>query len=410
MRYSYGRLRSARIRLRAAGAAVLAVSVLAGAGCGSESHAAKEQTIDLSKLDTGSYATKPKDATTSDPAATGRVLEGVRLGNVLPLASEIDPTLSHSAYVTNLFTDANSYDGLLKTDHFATDTPGFITGFATSGRPSTDGFLGSTLYNAVMIFDSDADATSAAAALAHSGFAQSNIVVEPLQSDQHPAAQIIWTASEQMLASWYPTGRFVIFTMIDQVENRVVDNNFKLAPEPPQLALADKAIDVTVDRLKKFQPTPPDKLAQLPLDPDGMRRLTLPRPPGDQTENAFTGTLDRHGALHTVGDTAKYQALFDRAGADAYSFGAGYLIRTRDTASAQTFLDTGFASKFRHPIDPPTGLPIAQCTNYHGPDDTSAPFICSFAYGRYVATVWSRQKQDAYQRISAQYAILANNK
>ncbi|WP_369636552.1 hypothetical protein [Nocardia sp. JMUB6875] len=411
MRHDLGRLRSARIGVRAAAATALAISVLVSAGCGSESHAAEKQSADLDKLDTGNYATKPQDQSISDPAKRGRVLEGLRLGNVLPIASEIDPTLTHNGSAKNLFTEANSFGDLIKVDHFSDDARGFIVGFATSGRPSEDVNLGYTLTDAVMIFDSDADATAAADALSRSGLAlKDGTAVDPLQSTQHPAARVIWAPTEQRLASWYPTGKFVIFTMIDQVENKSVEEAFGVAPEPAPLALADKAIDVTTDRLKNFQPTAPDQLSSLPNDSNGMLRLTLPRPAGDPTANALTGVLDQHGALHTVADTAKYQALFEKTGVEAFSYGAGILVKTRDAASAQTFLDTAFASRFKHRIDPPAGLPAAQCLKYHGPNDYVAPFTCNVAYGQYVATVWSQQQQDAYQRISAQYAILANNK
>ncbi|MFI1915075.1 hypothetical protein [Nocardia sp. NPDC020380] len=411
MRYSYGRLRSARIRLRAAGAAVLAVSVLASAGCGSESHAAKDQTIDLSKLDTGSYATKPTDATTSDPMTTGRELEAVRLANIFPLGSEIDPALIYNTAGTNVFTEANSFNDYVNVDHFTDDAKGFIAGFATSARPAQDPDLGYTLTNAAMVFDTDADAGSAATALARSGLKlKSGTEVDPVQSTKHPASQILWAPSQQRLASWTPIGKFVLFTMIDQAENYSVEQEFGLAPEPMPLTLADKAIDVTADRLKDFQTTPPDKLTGLPLDPDGMLRLTLQRPTGDQTTGGFPGTLNQHGMLHMVENLTYYRTVFDQTGVDRVSDGAGFLVRARDSASAQAFLDNVSVTRTQHPIDPPAELPIARCEKSHGPDPHAAPFHCYVAFGRYAATVWSQQLQDAYQRISAQYAILANNK
>ncbi|MGW4246851.1 DUF7373 family lipoprotein [Nocardia sp. NPDC004722] len=411
MRHGYGRLRSARIGVRAAAAAVLAVSVLASAGCGSESHAAENKTVDLSKLDTGSYPTKPKDATTSDPGKRGRMLEALRLGNILPLGSDIDPALVRNGSGTHAFVEANSFNKYLNVDHFVDDARGFIAGFATSARPSEDASLGYTLTNAVMIFDSETSATAAAAALAHSGFAlKAGTEVGPLQSSQHPAAQIIWAPAEQRLGSWYPSGKFVVFTMVDQVENVSVEQAFGVAPEPAPLALADKAIDVTIDRLKNFQPTSPDKLTGLPLDPDGMVRLTLPSPAGDLGGDGFPGAVDQHGIMHWMGDTVFYKALFDKTGVDRVSDGAGFLVRAKDEASARAFTDGVSTARFQQLIDPPAELPSARCVKYHGPDENAAPFHCYVAYGRYSATVWAMQQQDAYQRISAQYAILANDK
>ncbi|MFF0609195.1 hypothetical protein ACFYUD_11045 [Nocardia tengchongensis] len=390
----------------------MAISILASAGCGSESGAATEKSVDVSKFDTGSYPTKPQDPTTTDPAKRARLIEGLRLGDVLPVASDIDSTLVRNASSTNVFVEPYDFDDMINVDHFADDAPGFTVGFATSGRPAKDPFLGYTLTNAVMIFDSEPAAATAAAALVRRGFwmADKGAQVEPVQSTQHAGAQMIWAPTEQRFASWYPTGRFVIFTMVDQIENRVVEHDLGVPPEPAPLALTDKAIDITLDRLKTFQPTPSDKLTALPLDPDGMVRLVLPRPAGDQTANGFTGSLDHHGALHTVGDTAMYRALFDKTGVDSFGYGGGILVRTKDETAAQYFQDTAFVSRFQHQIAPPAGLPSARCTKYHGPDEHAAPFTCTVSFGRYVATVVSQQQQDAYQRISAQYAILANSK
>ncbi|MFE3188689.1 hypothetical protein ACFXHA_06740 [Nocardia sp. NPDC059240] len=410
-----GRLRSAGVLLRATAAATLAFCALASSGCGSESRAAEAKPLDLSKLDVGSYPTKPQDPTSTDPATRGRVIEALRLADAMPLAFEIDPALTEYVGGTHVFLKANSFAGYLNVDHFDSDTTGFISGFAAAAASSRESGHYS-LNNSVMIFDSDLAATNAAAALARSGLNLSSAKSAgiqpdsvPLQSNQHPAAQIVWSAHEQTFASWYPTGRYIIFTLILQPESSYLQNYWNAAPDPAPFALADKAIDVTAGRLKSFQPTPPDKLAGLPLDPDGMLRLTLPRPEGDQTANAFTGTLDAHGALYDEDDPVK-RALFDKTGVDNVSYGAGQLIRTRDADSAQSYFDAAFADRYHRPIDAPPGIPNARCVKYHGPDTHQFPFTCHVTFGRYVASVWSQQQQDVYQRISAQYAILANDK
>ncbi|GAB0107534.1 hypothetical protein JMUB6875_65280 [Nocardia sp. JMUB6875] len=412
MGFGTGRLRSTRIRLRAAAAAALAVSVLASAGCGSESSGAEDKTADLTKLDTGNYATKPTDPTTPDPAARARVIEALRLGNIMPLASEIDPELTTNTDVPHVFLKKNSFSGYLNVDHFDEDTPGFLSGFATAAQSPAEAGRRS-LDDAIMIFDSDTAATNAAAALARTGFDlkdEERAEVVPVQSNTYPGAQMLWNPKKQNLASWYPTGRFVIVTLIHNSENSYLQSYWNVPPEPAPIALADKAIEVTADRLKTFQATAPDKLAGLPLDPDGILRLTLARPDGDRTANAFNGTLDRHGALHKRDDPAKSRALFEQTGVDLVGFGAGELIRTRDTAAAQTYFDTAFVDKFQHRIDSPPGLPNARCVKYHGPRKSEFPFNCYVTFGRYVAAVWSQQLQDVYQRVSAQYAILANDK
>ncbi|MEC3955003.1 hypothetical protein VMT65_18320 [Nocardia sp. CDC153] len=398
---------STRARLHAA--VVVGLSIMVSAGCGTDS---RSERVDLGKLDTGSYATTPQDPKAADATVRARVIEALRLGNVMPVGSEVDPALTHNTDVAHVFVGKNSFSGYLNVEHFDSDTPGFVTGFATEAQaPAEAGRY--SLDNAVMIFDSDAAAAKAAEALARTGFdlkddERADLV--SLQSDRHPAAHIIWHPKKQNLASWYPMGRFVLVTVINQAEEFYLQSYWNAAPAPAPMALADKAIDVTADRLKSFQPTPPDKITGLPLDPDGILRLTLPRPEGDRTANAFPGALDKHGALHKADEPEVARALFERTGVDLVGYGAGELVRTRDSAAARTYFDTAFIDKFQHRIDSPPGLPNARCVKYHGPRQSAFPFTCYVTFGRYVASVWSQQQQDVYQRISAQYAILANDK
>ncbi|MFD6353541.1 DUF7373 family lipoprotein [Nocardia tengchongensis] len=411
MKNNFSRSRSARFRLCAA-AAMLVISAPATAGCGSESPATQDRTVDPTSLDTGSYATKPQHVTAADPVAQGRITEALRLGNALPLPSEVDSALADNAHGTHVLLNGYSYEGYITADHFDADTPGFISGFATAAKTKPNTGLYS-LDNAVMIFDNEADAANAAVALARTGFAlkeAERAEVVALQPTKNPNHRLLWDSKKQLLASWYPVGRFVIFTMVHNSENAYLQIYWNVAAEPAPLVLADKAIDVTTDRLKSFSATPADKIADLPIDPDGMLELTLPRPPGDRTADAFTGTLDQHGALHDADDPNASRARFDTVGVDIVSYGAGQLVRTRDDQAAQTYLETAFADRFHHRIDSPQGLPDASCVKYHGPDLTQFPFVCHVRFGRYVASEWSQQQQDAYQRISAQYAILANKK
>ncbi|MFE2995116.1 hypothetical protein ACFXG4_08925 [Nocardia sp. NPDC059246] len=416
MRHGYGRLRSARIGVRAAATAVLAISVLVSAGCGSESRAAEENPVDLSKLDTGNYGTKPRNVQAKNAAQIGRYLEALRLGNIMPLAQDIDPALTRNVPDVNPFTDGDSFladqlagntaaFGWLNMTEFDANTPGFVAGFQTGARSNEDSTISYELKDAVMVFESNDAAAAAASALARSGFGK-NEGTEPAHSATYPSAQIAWMAKDQALASWYATGKFVILALAINHENAMLGES----DQPGLLALSDKAISVTADRLKAFQPTPKDKLADLPLDPQGMIRMTLIRPAGDSTAFAFDGTLDAHGALHPDDDPNATRALFEKTGVDLVSYGAGQVVRTRDSTAAETYIADKSAVKFEHPIDSPSGLPGARCVEYRGPNQSAAPFSCFAAYGRYAAEVWSTQKQDVYQRISAQYAMLVNSR
>lgn len=416
MRYGYGRLRSARARMRVAAAAVLAVSVFASAGCGSDSHAGDQKTVDLSKLDVGAYATQPKDVKPNDPAKWARYLEAFRLASVMPLAQDIDPTLTYGVSDVSPFIEASDFAadalagsaavfGWLNMTEFDANTPGLVAGFQTGARSDDDSAIGIELKDAVMVFDSDSAATAAASALARSGFRDSD-GTGPGHSTQYPSAQITWQPKYQALASWYPTGKYVVLALAINHENSILGES----DQPGLISLTDKAISVTSERIKAFEPTPKEKLADLPVDPQEMLRVTLRHPAGDQSAFYFPGTLDAHGALLGASDPKFTKALLEKTGVDYSSFGAGVLVRARDSASAETYATDMAAVKYQHAIDPPPGLPDAHCVQYHGPNNFEFPFHCYTSFGRYAAELWSTQKQDVYQRVSAQYAILANSR
>ncbi|MEU0540296.1 hypothetical protein ABZ319_10530 [Nocardia sp. NPDC005978] len=411
MRYNDVRRRSAGRRLRATVAAALAVSVLAVTGCGSESDAGEPvPNIDLSKLDTGSYDTKPQVLAAKDPAKMARNLEALRLGDAMPLPQDIDPALTYGSTGGGPFTGADSFDsasifGWFDKTEFDANAAGLVAGFSTSARSNEDTDIAFGITAAVMVFDSDDAAAAAAIALGRKGF-NDNSKAQPAVPQRYSSAQLTWIPDYQVLASWYATGKYVINTLVrDNVKNQL-----KISDQGSLVALAERAVTVLSDRLRTFEPTPPDKLASLPIDPQGLMRLTLLRPNGDKTAAAFDGTLTTHGALHRWVDDTKTAAIFDRAGADYVGYGAGELTRTRDTQSARTFITDLSANKFQQRIDPPPGLPTALCFKYRGPATNEFPYNCYVSHGRYAAQVWSYHLQDAYQRVSAQYAILANDR
>ncbi|UGT39660.1 hypothetical protein LTV02_26845 [Nocardia yamanashiensis] len=410
------RLWPARFGQRAALALVLVITGLTSVGCGSESEAVNStsDSIDLSKLDVGPYSAGPTDVVPKDRAAMGRNLEALRLARVMPLPQEIDPALTYYAGDVAPFTRAEDFDGgavleLLDGERFAENTSGFVSGFHIRGQSSDDKSIAYNISAAAMLFETDEAASVAAPALARTGFTRNfkyGEGTEPAQSLQYPTAAVIWTPKMQTLASWYATGRFVIVAVALNRENVQLN----VSDQAGLVALADHTTSVIAERLKNFQPTPMDKLSELPVDPEGMLRLTLSRPTGDRTGYAVTGRLDSKTALQRSTDLARIRELYERTGVDYISYGAGELVRTRDAAAAGVYMKEISASRFLHRIEPPPGLPVALCEKYRGPRSRAFPYHCYVTHGRYAAEIWSQQQQDAYQRISAQYAILANDK
>ncbi|MGV9409154.1 DUF7373 family lipoprotein [Nocardia sp. NPDC003693] len=412
MLHGLGLSSSGVYRLRAALAATVAITILTTTGCGSESETseANPAPVDLGLLDTGSYNTKPQVLAANNAAVMARQLEALRLADAVPLPREIDPALAHFADVGGPFTSVKSFDdesifGWLNSSEFDTNTPGLVGGFHSSAKTNEDDSIATWVTNSVMIFDSESSATAAAVALARSGFNKPE-GSEPAASTRYPSARIMWKSKSQALASWYAEGRYVINTLVQNSENSALE----FSDQAGLIALADKAISVTTERLKSFQPTPPDKLADLPFDPQGMLQLTLLRPKGDNLAAAFEGVLSASGALHRSADVDADRRLYEQSGVDFISYGAVQLSRARDAAAAESMLHQAWPDRFVHKIESPPGLPNAVCTKYKGPNIYIIPFNCYVTNGRYLAASWSQQQQDAYQRISAQYAILANDK
>ncbi|WP_459955905.1 DUF7373 family lipoprotein [Nocardia sp. IFM 10818] len=390
--------------MRAVLAAATAVAVLATVSCGSESGAADVAAVDLTKLDTGSYPTQPQPWEPKDRDRAARILEALRLGNIMPVGNEVDPSLKFLSaakpFVDPGLSDHSGVFGWLNATDFTRNTPGYISGFVTTSKSSLDTLIATRLTNSVLIFDSETAATAAAVALGASGFAKNDDAV-PTRSTRFPAAVVLWQPKYQVLASWYATGKFVIIDLIVNQENGTLDHSDLGA----LLDLSDKAIEVTSARLKDFGPTAREKLTELPLDPAGMQRLTLPDPDAD-----WMGTLDSHGALHMAdGLDNRSPELYEKAGVDNVSFGAGELVRARDADAAADLMLASSRNRELVLIESPPGLSIARCLKYRGPKaSTTVPYYCYVSFGRYAARVWSDQLQDAQQRIAAQYAILVN--
>ncbi|MEV6771300.1 hypothetical protein AB0N05_22035 [Nocardia sp. NPDC051030] len=395
-----------RPHARAAVAAVLSALALVTVSCGSESDSDTGQSVDLAKLDVGNYPTKPQPWEPKDRTEAARNQEGLRLGDIMPVGEEIDPALKIPGATRPFLKAAKPTGGTmfswLNTSEFTNNTPGLVAGFGAAAESNLDREISTRLSNNVLLFDSDAAAASAASALARSGFEKSSGGPAQTRSTQYPTASVMWLTEYQVLASWYATGRFVIVEVVEEHTNVLL----KQPDQTPLLALADKAISVTADRLKAFQPTPKDKLADLAVDSEGMLQRSL------RTADAtFTGTLDAHGALHMAdGLDSRSSALYEKTGVDIVGFGGRELFRARDSAAAATLVRESTTNRVLVAAESPPELPQARCVKYRGPVTSTVPYYCNVSYGRYAARVWSDQLKDAQQQIAAQYAILVNSK
>ncbi|MBF6099182.1 hypothetical protein IU510_13955 [Nocardia cyriacigeorgica] len=397
-------------RFRAVIGLLLACAVVA-TSCGSDTEAAAPA-VDLTQLDVGGYPTLPRQLGAPKNKDVPRLVEAQRLANIMPLPVEIDPRFGYQGPGTRTFllpgeAHLSPIHRWISEEHFADDAKGFISGFSATAQSTKASALATTLSSNVLIFTDAAAATDAAAKLSRARFLRDDKgPVEPVKLDTFPAAHVRWQPSQQTLASWLAQDEFVIVTIAYNAEALMLGES----DLPGLSALAEKAITATSTSLEKFEPTPADKLMENSIDPDGMRSISLARPVGDSFVNV-PGTYDLHGSLHSPTDPVERKQELVDAGVDRVAHDAGELYRAADAESAQELKDkSSQLNRMFRSAPAPKGLPQATCTEYKGPAQGAIRFYCHVAYDRYYAFMAAEQLLDAQQRISAQYAILANSK
>ncbi|WP_062994200.1 DUF7373 family lipoprotein [Nocardia mikamii] len=388
-------------------AAAVAALTLAATGCGSDPTPAPaaEPTVDLNGLDVGPYDATPRDMGKPTNPGQAAFYEAERLGSTMPLPMDIDPAFTHTGKLDTLvFLDPKTSVMKDFTDlsNFAEDAPDLISGFASYGRDDPDN-LGSELVNAAMIFPTEQRATEVAAALERRDFGrdpQTQAVAIP----NYPLAHAHWVPTKQAINNWYPAGRLVVFTSVyDQAKNW-----FNKVDLPALVSRVQKSLDTVLPALATFQPTPPDKLMDHPIDIDGMLGRTMIRPKEATGEwlNPPGVYLGRAG-LHFSSDPGESRVWYDRDGVDRFADYGNEVYRARDTAAAADVRDElGGAEKHFKQAAAPRNLPVAKCREYNGKEKLAVRFYCSVYYGRYASLAWGEQLLDAQQRISAQYTIL----
>ncbi|MFB8280829.1 DUF7373 family lipoprotein [Nocardia colli] len=391
------------LRTLATGLAVLTVGT---AGCGSDTPP-PPQTIDVNQLDVGSYATESREI--GKPGRDrARVTEGQRLAGFVPLPMDIDSQFSvqyRSAPDGLLGFVESVYSLGLSTEVFTQSAPGFVAGFYSAAYSEKDLQIAKTLENTVLLFSDQQTATSAAGALARAVAAKQGLS-EPVEIGKYRDALAFWKPGTQELHSFRANGPFVIYTETTDAAKIAVETT----DLPAMVTLVEKSLDTVGSRLREFTPIPPDYLASIPLDHDGMLGRSLPRPHEDGWRNP-PGLYDRAGALHLSSDPAQDKKLFDDAGVDWLANNGGFLYRAKNPQGAQLIRDShSTPDKLYRRIDPPKNLPDARCREFRPKPVLITRFHCVATYDRYAAEVWSDQLIDVRQRISAQYAILAKEK
>ncbi|QIS09059.1 DUF7373 family lipoprotein [Nocardia arthritidis] len=397
------------------GWALLAAIVTAtlAAGCGGQPDKPAEPVVDLSQLDVGNLPTKPRDLGVAKNLDQARLVQAMRLGNYVPLPVEIDPAVKYAGSPVNgivrIFQSLES--GAIvqrmdaKPDQFTTAETGLVGGFVSTGLSDQVPNLSYELDNVVMLYADEQSAAAAATAMEQADF-QAMAGAEPVQIGKYPPAHAHHAPGiPGLIRSWYAAGRFVIFTYI-------FDNVMSILHEQrlPQLVdRVEKSIDAITPRVRQFPVTPTDQLLNTPIDLDGMLGRTLSTVTVDRSQRGIPGVYDRHGGLQIVLRPDLDIDQFEQAGVDRVAFAGGFVFRARDTEAAEKLADQHAILGKRYKTAPsPKGLPIARCRELKDPQSMYMRFMCVVRSGRYVAELAADQLTDVQQRISAQYAILAN--
>ena len=195
------------------------------------------------------------------------------------------------------------------------------------------------------------------------------------------------------------------------------DNMLGLRPD----SLVQQALNLQEPLIDTFVPTPPDKMATLPLDPTGqLLAHTLQAP--DHKAPAIIGAWPTAGWLHFEDDPVAATAWLKTADVDEVGQRLATVYQALNPDSAdQLAAQLIQALRSTNGIGPVPkevrGLPRARCflrATGAMPDTAAVSwqrvmwhYKCVASADRYAFTVFSADETDAMQQISAQYRILA---
>lgn len=391
------------MRLICRASTALAAALVLATGCASDNGSLP--TIDLDQLDTGNYQSTPRDPNGAKPDRTGSALEAIRIGAVVPLPMDVDASYKFQRMTTPTArttpTIPGSITGIEKAD-FPAVTSGLIAGWVTSGERRVRPFVGRQAWIYVYRFGTEAEATSAAQKIAEKQ--QEKGSGQAVSIPGRPESRNSW--KNRSLDSWLVHGSMLIGVRL---------NDPLTEPPDPAAALdfASKAYTKTIESLGSYSPTPPDKIAELPIDVDGMLSRTLPGDEDQWVAGVPEGAVEPAQAAlirERVPGTAK--PAYADAGVDLVaSDGTARVYRTSDSTASERLLEAFVApdAEFLKQIDSPRNLPIARCFDKKDSSVKGSAYqpVCYVAYGRFLARVTDSDIQDLHQRTSAQYKLLA---
>ncbi|AHH16683.1 hypothetical protein NONO_c18830 [Nocardia nova SH22a] len=376
---------------------------------------------DPESLDTGAYSVRPLDVPPAR-AGDGRVVESMRMAEVLLDPAQADPALRHPVgpAVVPLPTPAKAALLLAAPVRDVLERNGMLAGAAVSGsdRKVTAKFPvpgTARLLTAMVLRFPDADAAQRAAREIDAvDFAVSPDNV-PVSIPGYPAAHAHWRPAVPTAAATAARGEFVVSLLAGHT-----------APDPDMLTtLARKAFDAQFARLGDFVPTPPDAMATLPLDHESMVRRLVPDAPGRWTypvvavvSNQLNAGWDSmvFGSGVVYGPRAAWlsgaRTQTDFPIETMVMTGFNRVARYADPGAARRAYDAGTAADAAdsslRPAPAPERLPDSVCWSDSKADVAgNGKYFCRVLYGRYTAAIITHDLPTAQHKTAAQYGLLA---
>jgi hypothetical protein len=415
-----------RVSLRYTALIGLAAALLAGCGDGGKSAAAstsaKRPVVDVATLDTGTYLTLPRRLGQVATEDEGRMAEAIRMAEAMADPTTIDPSLVVQSVLTPLIAPSDVAANISLNGQTVVEPVlakyGMIAGRllvasntdvgpldgANSQRPEQD--VTSVLIMLVRFADPGA-AKNAAVEIDAADFAVSSDNV-PVPITKYPAAHGHWRPTSPTMASTLAHGDFVVHV---------------LAVNPtPNLdtltGLVAQTFDSELAALEHFEPTPRERIAKLPKDPDGVLGRLVDLTPGiEPALSTNVASYGPNGARQVQNAQESKERVYETAGVDQAGvwidpkLGGSTLLRARDGAAAAKLMDAevGTDADIGRPVAGVRGLDDSKCFVLKPDSPKGTQGIraeCYVRYDRYVAGTYTGDEADARRRAAAQYALL----
>ena len=338
-------------------------------------------------------AVYPKTPATAEQA---NLLEGRRIAGSLVVPTFIDESYTKGGNLSTLpFKGPRTLSILFSSPAIPTiaERAGMLTGFSSARSDKA----GNALLVAAFEFGTAAQAAAAAPVLVAAVSDKKNDKGKAVVPGYPASAGWYGTLTDPYFQSFLAQGAMVLYLYV---------SGPKLKTPALQAALAAKTFAVQSASMAKFVPTAPDKLLQLPVDPDGLLGYAIPDAPKDATVR--NGVLGPAGELHYDTDPVGTRSVFGNAGVDVVVSNRATIYRAADNTGAMLVQADfiGFVQRTEaswQPYELTAAVEDAKCLL----QPLNSVYYCVGTHGRFAYELTAQSEQDINAVMTAHDALLA---